>query len=195
MDDFLKSPPAQDAVQRIRAATALRPNALLLFAEIDPATDTHNLVLIPSLNTTEWVNEVLTAFPQGTLCGVCHKKPLHTLALSQPWDSVMFRTKMVSGFLCCDDKSCLDVSQLRADNRRAGTQHMKTHKILTTPKDVLKACAYCGNAREVLKTLVCGQCGKVRYCNRACQKAHWKIHKKECHSLPVEIARRSGRVE
>lgn len=182
MDAFLKSTAAQETIQRIAVAAASGTRPFLLFAELDPATDEHNLVLIPSLDTTEeWASEVVAAFPRETLCGVCHKKPLQTLALSQDWDSILLRMKVVAGFLCCGDKSCLDVSQLRANNRQGGLEHMRTRAILTTPKDMLKACVHCGNAREVVKTLVCGQCGKARYCNRECQKSHWPIHKKECH--------------
>jgi hypothetical protein len=29
-------------------------------------------------------------------------------------------------------------------------------------------------------TAVCAQCSNARYCNRDCQKTHWKVHKKEC---------------
>jgi hypothetical protein len=26
----------------------------------------------------------------------------------------------------------------------------------------------------------CGACFKTKYCSRACQRSHWKIHKKVC---------------
>jgi hypothetical protein len=30
------------------------------------------------------------------------------------------------------------------------------------------------------KLLLCGRCGKARYCTAECQRAHWKLHKKDC---------------
>ena len=43
-------------------------------------------------------------------------------------------------------------------------------------------CAQCGNTRASTGStmLRCGRCKKVRYCDRNCQKAHWKLHKKTC---------------
>jgi hypothetical protein len=45
---------------------------------------------------------------------------------------------------------------------------------LATPS----VCAFCGGTPEVLKQ--CAGCHKIAYCNMACQKGHWKTHKKEC---------------
>ncbi|KAK8185443.1 uncharacterized protein BKA78DRAFT_361143 [Phyllosticta capitalensis] len=39
-------------------------------------------------------------------------------------------------------------------------------------------CVHCGTKRESLKK--CGKCKHARYCDSACQKAHWKLHKKIC---------------
>lgn len=27
----------------------------------------------------------------------------------------------------------------------------------------------------------CSRCQRVKYCDRACQKAHWPTHKQDCH--------------
>ena len=40
------------------------------------------------------------------------------------------------------------------------------------------SCDNCGKEKTGLKS--CARCGKTKYCNHGCQKAHWKIHKKEC---------------
>ena len=40
------------------------------------------------------------------------------------------------------------------------------------------ACDHCGNQPKELKT--CVRCHSVRYCNRDCQQAAWKGHKKAC---------------
>ena len=39
-------------------------------------------------------------------------------------------------------------------------------------------CANCKKAQSNLKK--CGACGKVRYCSKECQRAHWKEHKSNC---------------
>ncbi|KAH9477960.1 hypothetical protein JR316_0010193 [Psilocybe cubensis] len=47
-------------------------------------------------------------------------------------------------------------------------------------KLTLYRCSWCGNPSAVLRK--CGGCSNTRYCDSACQKAHWKGHKKECTS-------------
>ena len=46
-------------------------------------------------------------------------------------------------------------------------------------------CSYCQKVFEVLTK--CTACRKVCYCEKACQKKHWKEHKFECKSLPYKI--------
>ena len=48
-----------------------------------------------------------------------------------------------------------------------------------TARDRFKTCAGC--SQEIKdKIQLCAGCKKVAYCNPACQKANWKIHKKTC---------------
>ena len=51
--------------------------------------------------------------------------------------------------------------------------------------DPAASCGRCGRAcdrsRETFKA--CARCRTTRYCSRACQKAHWSIHKKYCTAL------------
>ena len=51
--------------------------------------------------------------------------------------------------------------------------------------DPAASCGRCGRAcdrpRETFKA--CARCRTTRYCGRACQKAHWSIHKKYCSTL------------
>eukprot|EP00629_Pelagomonadales_sp_RCC1024_P003650 CAMPEP_0119297042 /NCGR_PEP_ID=MMETSP1329-20130426/50877_1 /TAXON_ID=114041 /ORGANISM="Genus nov. species nov., Strain RCC1024" /LENGTH=261 /DNA_ID=CAMNT_0007297983 /DNA_START=179 /DNA_END=960 /DNA_ORIENTATION=+ len=37
-----------------------------------------------------------------------------------------------------------------------------------------------GDGPLYIRLRPCGRCGEVRYCNRECQRAHWKMHKKVC---------------
>ena len=42
------------------------------------------------------------------------------------------------------------------------------------------SCSYC--SKLSFTTMKCGNCKKVPYCNRTCQRAHWPVHKKQCLS-------------
>ncbi|KAK3275306.1 hypothetical protein CYMTET_16554 [Cymbomonas tetramitiformis] len=44
------------------------------------------------------------------------------------------------------------------------------------------ACAKCGSRKSTINTkmMQCGRCQKQYYCTKECQRAHWKVHKKEC---------------
>ncbi|KAA1477621.1 hypothetical protein DENSPDRAFT_616560 [Dentipellis sp. KUC8613] len=64
-----------------------------------------------------------------------------------------------------------------------GHDHHHRHGSVTHPSlninDVeLYRCSWCRNPSVVLKK--CSGCGKTRYCDAACQKEHWKTHKKVC---------------
>lgn len=44
------------------------------------------------------------------------------------------------------------------------------------------SCANCNTATTESRPLkLCGACKTVGYCDRACQKANWKVHKPACH--------------
>lgn len=46
-----------------------------------------------------------------------------------------------------------------------------------------RTCSYCGKTGSMK---ACSRCKSVRYCGKACQRAHWKVHKIDCvtQSLP-----------
>jgi hypothetical protein len=48
-------------------------------------------------------------------------------------------------------------------------------------------CAQCSNSPESLKQ--CLKCHSVAYCNKDCQKANFKVHKKVCASLAQEYTK------
>jgi len=43
-----------------------------------------------------------------------------------------------------------------------------------------KLCYYCGGSKPGVPLLSCSACQMVRYCNKSCQKSHWKGHKPLC---------------
>lgn len=50
-----------------------------------------------------------------------------------------------------------------------------------------QACAQCGKSPDSLKQ--CIKCHSVTYCNKDCQKAHFKAHKKACPILAQEYVK------
>jgi hypothetical protein len=46
-------------------------------------------------------------------------------------------------------------------------------------------CAYCGESPTHAAVAMgdCGACNKVVYCGKACQLAHWELHKAECKAV------------
>ncbi len=168
----------------------------LLFAETEPSDPEHCLIIIPTLDMAHgWVKDVVAQFK---LCGVCRERAPSTLRISRTLsvgipeaiklsDSLRFLSllessevalSMLSGFVCCDDPECAEISQLRA-NTRYDRLACPT-KVLSTPESVLKACSYCAKSREMAHTSFCSRCGLVRYCDASCQRGHWKFHKKKC---------------
>ena len=51
---------------------------------------------------------------------------------------------------------------------------------LSLSEAVVPICSGCMKVVEGDKLRSCGACFKTKYCSRACQKRHWKIHKKVC---------------
>lgn len=49
---------------------------------------------------------------------------------------------------------------------------------VVTPIYDLPLCANCRMAKPSL--MKCSRCQRVKYCDRACQKAHWPTHKQDC---------------
>ena len=42
-------------------------------------------------------------------------------------------------------------------------------------------CFHCGT--ETTKMMRCSQCHRAWYCGKACQKKHWKLHKRACFAM------------
>lgn len=52
------------------------------------------------------------------------------------------------------------------------------------------SCANCNTANTQSHPLkLCGACKTVGYCDRACQKANWKVHKSACHQSESKKAK------
>ena len=56
-----------------------------------------------------------------------------------------------------------------------------------------KLCSECG--KESDKLMKCRDCKCIWYCNAACQKRHWKEHKKECKLIKKGLQKRGGKLD
>src|SRR5258708_3387937 len=53
----------------------------------------------------------------------------------------------------------------------------------------------CDNCREALANpMVCGRCKVAPYCNKECQKSHWKTHKQIC-CIDIELTPKEKMIE
>ena len=44
----------------------------------------------------------------------------------------------------------------------------------------------CGHCRQPDATLRCSRCQCVKYCQKECQKAHFKLHKRSCRAIAAQ---------
>jgi hypothetical protein len=49
-------------------------------------------------------------------------------------------------------------------------------------------CANCGKSASREQLMMCTGCRRARYCAKACQKEHWKVHKPSCLAVRAEQA-------
>lgn len=84
-------------------------------------------------------------------------------------------------WLCCRGYECKAYG-FAYDERNAEGELWRCFK---KEKKLLFACICCGSIEASMGDhKVCSGCDNVRYCNRDCQKAHWKEHKKKCKKTP-----------
>ncbi|KLO05731.1 hypothetical protein SCHPADRAFT_714784 [Schizopora paradoxa] len=53
-----------------------------------------------------------------------------------------------------------------------------THSSLHFNNVPLYQCSWCESTSAVLRK--CSRCEKARYCDAACQKNHWTVHRQTC---------------
>jgi len=82
------------------------------------------------------------------------------------------------GNVDCDDISVQEIvdKKVMAKMERPISRTVKTlqQKLLS------KLCDYCGDSNPGVPLLSCSACQMVTYCDRSCQKSHWKGHKPLC---------------
>jgi len=58
-----------------------------------------------------------------------------------------------------------------------------------TSTDTIK-CSACATASQVSTLQICSGCRVTAYCGPACQREHWRVHKKECKGAAVAAFQR-----
>jgi ankyrin repeat protein len=84
--------------------------------------------------------------------------------------------------LLCGNRTCVDVARSQWPDRLelAALFHPEEHVPL-----VPLCCAGCQTS--CMKLSPCSTCHGVRYCSKACQRAHWRKHKPVCALLPARM--------
>lgn len=74
-----------------------------------------------------------------------------------------------------------------ADNPDPSTTTNTTAEPSSLTSQPTAQCAQCGKSPSTLKQ--CNKCHSVSYCDKDCQKAHFKTHKKVCAGLAQEYVK------
>lgn len=77
-----------------------------------------------------------------------------------------------------DDQEAEDIK--KGEKKKKQEKERQREKEQDKEKLKEKKCLFCDKQKEGL--LVCSRCRAAWYCDRECQKAHWKIHKATCVS-------------
>jgi len=67
---------------------------------------------------------------------------------------------------------------IEVEQTESGREGLKKERV----RVALMTCAGCSSTENAIgEYKACSRCGDVFYCKKACQKAHWKVHKKGCN--------------
>jgi len=108
--------------------------------------------------------------------GIYHDSNLDILAHSVP--------KMADS---ADNSNGASTTQAESSTSSSQTPTTQPESASSSSSAPPQACAQCGKSPDTLKQ--CIKCHSVTYCNKDCQKAHYKAHKKACPMLAQEYVR------
>ena len=107
-------------------------------------------------------------------------------AMYQEPDRIVFHGEMN----CPEGSQTKAMEDLVRHMRKAGLDPDDLDMAMQVGKGAFKSCAHCGRkayvegqnqSAEKFELRVCSlSCGKEWYCGKECQKAHWKVHRKQC---------------
>ena len=87
-------------------------------------------------------------------------------------------------------KACSNCLSVKYCSKECQRKHWSEHKMVCKQQsEVLNestACSYCSKVSSSLKK--CTLCHAAQYCDKECQTKHWKIHKLQCKSEPVDLS-------
>ena len=87
-------------------------------------------------------------------------------------------------------KACSNCLSVKYCSKECQRKHWSEHKMVCKQQsEVLNkfsACSYCFKKSGSLKK--CTLCHAAQYCDKECQTKHWKIHKLQCKSEPVDLS-------
>lgn len=75
------------------------------------------------------------------------------------------------------------------DEDESGHEHESEHIRTTSAASTEPHCVKCNKTSSSIGGTLkqCARCKEAKYCNAECQKAHWLVHKSNCHP-PVDVS-------
>ena len=135
----------------------------------------------------EYINSGIPATLEGSnaspLCSCGKGKDLGAFGTMQEWNMLHSEATRIAicplfTFSFMEDTMA---SMIKNSNERAKVNDADIGKRTASITSSGSQCASCqGPGNPTLQT--CSSCKKAKYCSRSCQKAHWKIHKRQCTS-------------
>lgn len=138
--------------------------------------------------------ECLEAFK---VCSSCRESPSLSLALSSPFPMLGALPSGYYGLVICPNPDCETLAQLRLQHVHEDHLAMVRDGRDTTPDNVDNVCGHCMRRKspEGGALLWCGRCRRARYCDAACQRLEWPVHKKVCGQPPPPVDFKSLGIE
>eukprot|EP00967_Tisochrysis_lutea_P054053 scaffold67421_cov33-Tisochrysis_lutea.AAC.3 len=133
--------------------------------------------------TAKCVEKMIAAEPWvcsgSRSCGRAATKMLNSPSFWPAKDGQLPVIRDMCPIMLCDDPKCKEMAKDLAQSAFSAMGMAPTPAATTDPVPPLTAqCSKCG--RVSVELLRCARCGKAWYCNRDCQKGHWKEHKINC---------------
>lgn len=117
----------------------------------------------------------IEGFEESPLCSCGKGKDLGNFGTKPEWKefhSEATRIALSPLFSSSFTESALASVKADLENANMGS---------SSSSNSLTQCANCGGPGKPT-LLACGACKQTKYCSRACQKSHWKVHKLQCSS-------------
>ncbi|KAG6993969.1 hypothetical protein G7Y79_00049g085290 [Physcia stellaris] len=119
-------------------------------------------------------------------CVSCGRPPMDAIKTPKPYldrsaPLVMVAVMPVCGMDVCERKVKRRMERMQKERRRADERSDEDANETTATQNRMGAKSGCTMCGKEAPARPCTKCGKVKYCNRACQRKDMKSHEVDCH--------------